>query len=155
MNLLRQTLKVILKVLTRYANFGRKPMPRKKPNSDKDNKDNNKNIEQIKKKIDDVANDYKKYLQQMGHTTNKDEIITKKFMDEFDKVKNKENVVKNKEGDDRYVYEVPLVDFDGPFQSIMDTLPNDEIKDKLFDIIENHGLRINVNNGTIELLIYD
>ena len=116
-------------------------MPKKKEDPKKENNDD---ISKVKKEIESVANDYKKYLLQMG-IKEKDN----KFMDPEIKINKK---VKN----DKYVYEVPLLDFEeGPLRTIVHSLPDDDLRDKFFDAIENYGIRINVDNGTVELLVYN
>lgn len=122
-------------------------MPRKKKPENNENNNIDQDIQIVKKKIEDVANEYKKYLFQMGPSSGKDDIITNKFMDDFKKEQPKQT--------DKFVYEVPLIDLENAFGPILDNLPNDELRDKFYTILEDHGLRININDGTIELLIYD
>jgi hypothetical protein len=115
-------------------------MPRKK----KDNKDNKEEINQVKKKIEEVASDYRKYLVQMG-AVSKDQKISQDFMEN-----------KKKKDDDKLVFEAPLMDMEeGPLGAMVDSLPTKELKNKFFETIDGYGLRINLNNGTVELLIYD
>lgn len=122
-------------------------MPKKNNNPRK--KKTKEEINDVKKKIEEVASDYRKYLIQMGGVAPKDLKVSPGFMNDIpDAVKAKKK--------DKHVYEVPLVDMeDGPLGTMMDSLPNDQLKNKFFEIIESHGLRFNLDDGTIELLIYN
>lgn len=114
-------------------------MPRKKSDNNENEYDK---INKIKKEIEVVAFDYKKYLKELGvNIEPKNDNSNKKTEKQQQKSK--------------YVYEFPLIDMEDRFSEIMDSLPNDNMRDKFLDTIEKYGLRIDIDNSNIELLIYD